>query len=125
VGVLTAISILRGGWCRDREGTWLNVVAWRKLVDRTPTFRSITHMRGVDGLGNVTDQERPDSAVWSGHPSGTEYVFLWRIGRIEVGHYSDPSEGAEFALPAVDKALREMCESVAESLDASVEYTTW
>jgi hypothetical protein len=125
VSALTAISIVRGDWRHDNERTWVDLATWQRLVEATPRFRSVTHVRGADGRGNVEDQERPNSAVWSGHPTGTEYVFLWRIGRIEVGQYSDPHAGAEFALSVVDDDLRATCDAVAETLAASVEYAAW
>jgi hypothetical protein len=59
-----------------------------------------------------------------GHPSGVEFVFMWRIGRLEVGAlYPEENGGTTFALDAIDGALRAQCQQLAAVLDAELEHT--
>jgi hypothetical protein len=118
------VSILRSGWSTVRSDAWIDLDVWRRLVTTSAEFEPTDEVPGLDPtLGRVVPQLWPNSAVWRGHPSGLTFVFLWRIGRLEVGALEEG--GATYALPHFDAALQSQCRQIAGSLDAEVEDLPW
>jgi hypothetical protein len=121
------VSILRPDWSAAREESWLNLTQWRALV------ASAIHLELTDRLNNIDPQDgrlvaevRPNTAWWRGHPSRVVFVFLWRIGRFEVGAmYPEEDGGTTFALAEFDDALRDRCQTIAAALGAEIEDLVW
>jgi hypothetical protein len=113
------ISVVRSGWSRDREESWIDLVAWAAHVASSPDLRP-TETIPVTVNRQRHLESRPHCAYWTGHPSGGEYIFLWRIGRFEVGIVDEDGE-PEFALPHLDDALQRRCREIAAILDAEVQ----
>jgi hypothetical protein len=126
-GVEHLVSILRPGWRKSRKDTWLDLKTWRKLVASAPDLESIDHVPGFDPRARrVLPQPWPDCARWTAHPSGVVFVFLWRIGRLEVGAmYPKDDRGATFALTGFDAALESRCIEIAGRLAGIVEDLIW
>ena len=126
-GVEHLVSILRPGWRKSRKDTWLDLKSWRKLVVTAPDLESVDHVPGFDPrTRRVLPQRWPHSAHWTAHPSGVVFVFLWRIGRLEVGAmYPEHDRGVTFALTGFDKALESRCVEIAGRLAAIVENSIW
>jgi hypothetical protein len=122
-----AVSIVRPDWSSDHEDTWLNLTLWRTLVASTPDLQLTDRLPNIDPRdGRLVDELRPNTAQWTGHPSGVSFIFLWRIGRLEVGAiYPEENGGTTFALTRVDSALQERCASIAAALGAGVDHDTW
>jgi hypothetical protein len=54
------------------------------------------------------------------------FVFLWRIGRLEVGAiYPQDDRGVTFALTGFDAALESRCVKIAGRLAAIIEDLIW
>jgi hypothetical protein len=126
-GVEHLVTILRPGWRKSRRDTWLDLTRWRKLVLSAPDLESIDQVPGFDPRARrVRPQQWPHSARWTGHPSGVAFVFLWRIGRLEVGAmYPEDDRGVTFALTGFDAPLESRCVEIAGRLAAIVEDLVW
>jgi hypothetical protein len=121
------VSILRPGWRKSRTDKWLDLRKWQRLVASTPDLEAIEHVPGFDPrTRRVVPQRAPHSARWISHPSGVVFVFLWRIGRLEVGamHPQD-DRGVTFALTGFDAALESRCVAIAGRLAAIIEDLIW
>jgi hypothetical protein len=115
------VSIVRTGWERGREDRWIDLAAWRAHIAASPDLRATDVIPVWQPLDRQRrDESRLHCAYWTGHPSGETYVFLWRIGRFEVGIIDEDGE-AEFALPDFDDVLRRRCQEVAAALDAGIQ----
>jgi hypothetical protein len=121
------VSILRAGWRKSRKDKWLDLEKWRRLVASAPDLKSIDHVPGFDPrTRRVLPQRWPHSAHWTTHPSGVVFVFLWRIGRLEVGAlYPQDDRGVTFALTGFDAALESRCVEIAGRLAAIIEDSIW
>jgi Probable zinc-ribbon domain len=113
------VSIVRTAWGHDRGDRWIDLDAWREHIAASPDLRA-TETIPVTVNRQRHIESRPHCAYWTGHPSGDEYIFLWRIGRFEVGIVDEDGE-PEFALPRFDDALQRRCRQVAALLDAEVQ----
>ena len=74
--------------------------------------------------GRVMVERRPHSARWTGHASGVEFVFLWRVGRLEVGALEEDG-GMTFALSHFDAALQSKCVEICAAVGAYVDHGVW
>jgi hypothetical protein len=126
-GVEHLVSILRSGWRKSRKDTWLDLKAWRKLVVSARDLEPIDHVPGFDPRARrVLPQRWPHCARWTAHPSGVVFVFLWRIGRLEVGAmYPEEHGDVSFALTGFDAALESRYVEIARRLAAIVEHLMW
>lgn len=121
------VSIIRAGWHKSRRHTWLDLEAWRQVVADASDLEAADSVPSFDPrIGRVVPQHRPDSALWTRHPSGVAFVFLWRLGRLEVGAmYPEEGGGTTFALSSFDAVLEAKCKAVATALGAVVGNTRW